>query len=232
MYSPNHKFPKSESELFKELEDQLINLEASFECLHRESIEESLLAENSAFTTEDNIGLCESFIIKYRRSDYQPNIDLFLTEFMENYPKLHALTKQRSVTPELFSIWWRVSTAFGYVMNSAFALGNDMGNVRGGKGKARTSQKRWVATIINNAMKAGLPRARAEELLHLEIRRILESGPFSREFPPKWYQSIIDENKQQLKTTYDKTALLRWKMDELIPDEKIPIPPLVKLKGP
>ena len=229
MYTPGSELPKTRSELWAELEEQFSSFEEAYRFLRLQTKEQTRHRDNAALMDEEEAGSLRSFIIKFRKTDYQPNIEFFWALFFESFPGLKKDFKKKAFTPKFISLWWRVSMAYGYLMNSAFALGGDFFHVHAGREKERRDRKRWVSLIITNAMKKGIAREKAQGLIFTAIMDLISEGKFSKEFDRSWYESLINEDLGCLKATYTKPKLRRKDMDELIKDKTITVPPLLDL---
>jgi hypothetical protein len=232
MYTAGSELPKNRDDLWAELEEQFSSFEEAYRFLRIQTEEHARHRDNASFMGEDEIGLLGSFDIKFRKTDYQPNIKFFYDLFFDSFPRLQKRYKKKLLTPAFISLWWRVSMAYGYLMNSAFALGGDFYQAHAGREKERKDRKRWVSLIVTKAMREGIPRIKSQELIFTAIMDLIQRGEFCAPYNKDWYVSLINEDLGCLKATYTKPKLRRKDMNELINDDKIAIPPLLDLGVP
>lgn len=158
LYSP---IPTDLEEFWKIIDDNLEFIETDYDFFHLETEEEALERGSAKLTYTHN-----SYFIAYRKGDDRYFLEEYFADVKKTYPRVRELAKKRNLTPEFMFLLTRLSCSYGFILNNACVLSNDLGSVIAGKAKNYTIEKKWVAQILLLLISKGYKRNKAED--HLE----------------------------------------------------------------
>ncbi|MEP3654461.1 MAG: hypothetical protein ABJO36_06145 [Litorimonas sp.] len=189
-------------------------------------------------------------VIKYRVSDDRDSLEYYHLSGIELIPVITAHIAKRELSAAFLADWGQFCYCFGFVMNSAFAHGNDLQNERagrkGGDAVFVDDHRVWFSKMYLRELQDPKYKLRRKPVakrpvIEANITRLIEDivrdkDRSSRVYPGlsiEWFKGFLKEDGS-LKTTYLQKSLTeksirndysKRNVDCLPPlDLKIPIP--------
>ncbi|MEZ0214622.1 MAG: hypothetical protein ACAH27_17005 [Xanthobacteraceae bacterium] len=167
MYDPVFTDPPRDEAHFWELVEENFDHALQALSVHPVETKEDAISGRYRFVGDDGkLYLPGLSVIVYRGDSAEMDQrDHYLELGRELLPVVRNMIDDRKLTQEFTHLWSVLQFCHGFIASYLFCDSDSMASARGGAGKKRQGQRKWIATLISRLQAKDMTRNEIDELL-------------------------------------------------------------------